>query len=109
MSNQKNFMLRYLEVLRDICSRGLTPRLGYDKVEDVWTVIDETAVEGQVVSACHLKVVFSPGEISYEVSRIMPDNSKMIKTRGVIELEGEKHLDHISAYIEDLRDYGVSD
>ena len=109
MSNQKNYLLKYLEVLRDICSRGLTPRWSYDRIKDVWTVIDETPVEGQGVSSCRLKVVFRPGEISYEVSRIMPDNSKMIKTRGVIELEGQKHLDHSSAYLEDLRDYGVSD
>ena len=67
------------------------------------------AVQGQVVNACKLQIVFIPGEISFEVSRLMPDKSKMIKHSGVIELDGEKQLDHINAYIEDLREYGISD
>ena len=109
MANQKEYLIRFIEVIRDICSRGLPPVISYEKRGNIWTVIDETAVQGQVVIACKLQVIFIPGEISFEVSRMMTDRSKMIKHSGVIELDGEKQLDHISSYLEVLRKYGILD
>ena len=106
-SNHMEFLLRFLEVLRDICNRGITPTVSYDKREDVWTITDETPVQGQVVAKCRLQIIFKPGEIRFQVSRIMHDDSKMVKTSGMIPLEGDKLIEHINDYLEDLVEYGV--
>lgn len=102
-------MLTLLEVLRDICIRGIAPTVSYDKREDIWTIYDQTAVQGQIVDACFLRVVFHPGKIHYEVGCVMHDKSRMIKNSGDIPTEGEKHIEHITAYLDDLKEYGVSE
>ena len=109
MSNQKDYLLRFLQVLRDICNRGIIPRVGYCKRDDVWTITDETPVKGLVVATCRLQIVFKPGEIRFEVSRFMHDESKMVKSSGEIPLEGDKFIEHINDYLEDLKEYGISE
>ncbi len=109
MQNQKDYLLTFLEVLRDICNRGISPNVSYDKREDMWTIYDQTAVQGQVVEACFLKVMFNPGNIRFEVGRVMRDTSRMIIKSGDIPTEGEKKIEHITAYLDDLKEYGVQE
>ena len=89
MANHKDYLIRFLQVLREICSRGITPTVSYDKRDDIWNIHDETPVQADFVNACQLRITFKPGEIHFEVSRLIKDDSKMIKQNGEIPLEGD--------------------
>ena len=107
MSNHKDYLIRFLQVLKEICTRGISPMVSYDKRDDIWTIHDETLVKADFVKSCQLKILFEPGEIRFEVNRLMKDDSKMIKQNGEIHLEGELNVDFISAYLEDLKEYVI--
>ena len=107
MTNHKDYLIRFLQVLKEICTRGISPTVSYDKRDDIWTIHDETLVKADFVNSCQLQILFEPGEIRFEVSRLMKDDSKMIKQNGEIPLEGELNVDFISAYLEDLKEYVI--
>ena len=107
MSNHKDYLIRFLQVLREICTRGISPTVSYDKRDDIWTIHDQTLVKADLVNACQLLILFEPGEIRFEVSCLMNDDSKMIKQNGEIPLEGDLKVEFISAYLEDLREYVI--
>ena len=79
MTNHKDYLIRFLQVLKEICTRGISPTVSYDKRDDIWTIHDETLVKADFVNSCQLQILFEPGEIRFEVSRMMKDDSKMIK------------------------------
>ncbi|MCH2296016.1 MAG: hypothetical protein MK488_13695 [SAR324 cluster bacterium] len=62
MSNHKDFLIRFLQVLREICSRGIAPTVLYDKRDDIWNIHDETSVQADFVNACQLRITFKPGK-----------------------------------------------
>ena len=107
MANHKDYLIRFLQVLREICSRGIAPTVSYDKRDDIWNIHDETPVQADLINACQLRITFKPGEIHFEVSRLMKDDSKMIKQNGEIPLEGDLKVEFISAYFDDLKEYGI--
>ena len=107
MANHKDYLIRFLQVLRELCSRGIAPTVSYDKRDDIWNIHDETPVQADFVNACQLRITFKPGEIHFEVSRLMKDDSKMIKQNGEIPLEGDLKVEFISAYLDDLKEYGI--
>ena len=109
MTNHKDYLIRFLQVLKEICTRGISPTVSYDKRDDIWTIHDETLVKADFVNSCQLQILFVPGEIRFEVSRLMKDDSKMIKQNGEIPLEGELNVDFISAYLEDLKEYIINE
>ena len=107
VANHKDYLIRFLQVLREICSRGIAPTVSYDKRDDIWNIHDETPVQADFVNACQLRITFKPGEIHFEVNRLMKDDSKMIKQNGEIPLEGDLKVEFISAYLDDLKEYGI--
>ena len=107
MTNHKDYLIRFLQVLKEICSRGISPTVSYDKRDDIWTIHDETPVKADFVKSCQLLILFKPGEIKFEVSCLMKDSSKMIKRNGEIPLEGDLNVEFISAYLTDLKDYEI--